>query len=70
MVRVTVCDALVPVVTLPKLREAGDAASVRVGATPEPASGTENEGVGELFERTRLPAKVPADAGLKLTLKE
>ena len=69
LVSVTVCVALVPVVRLPKLRDVGDALSCSVAATPVPDSGTENEGVGELLEKVKLPEYVLADAGVKLTVQ-
>src|SRR5215469_5646198 len=68
LVSVTVCVALEPVVTLPKLRAVGDALSCSVLATAVPERGTETSGVVELLERFKLPEYVPAAAGEKLTV--
>lgn len=70
LVSATVWVALVPVVKLPKLSEVGDAESCRVGVTPVPESATTNGELGELFTSVRLPEKLPAEAGAKLTAKE
>ena len=55
LVSVTFWVALVPVVTLPKLKVAGDALSCKVGETAVPARSKETEGAGELLEKFRLP---------------
>jgi len=68
LVSVTVCVALVPVVTLPKLKAAGDALSCCVAETALPERRTETDGVAELFRKLRLPEYVPAAAGEKLTV--
>jgi hypothetical protein len=52
---VTLCVALVPVVKLPKLSDAGDAESWRIVATPVPASGTTNGEFGVLLISVTLP---------------
>lgn len=69
-VSVTVCVALVFTGTLPKLTDAGEGESWRTGATPVPDSTTAKEDVGELFTRERFAAKVPADEGAKLAVKD
>jgi hypothetical protein len=52
---VTVFTALVPVVTLPKLSDAGDAESWRFVELPVPASGTTNGEFGVLLISVTLP---------------
>jgi hypothetical protein len=66
---VTVRTALVPVVRLPKLSDAGDAESWRFVEMPVPASGTTSEEFGALLMSVMLPEKVLADAGVNPTLK-
>lgn len=66
--RVTVCVALVPVVTLPKVSEVGEAASWSTCATPVPDRDTATDEVGELFTSVSVPEKVPAAVGAKLTV--
>lgn len=52
---VTVCVALVPVVRLPKLRDAGDAASCSVAAMPVPVHGTTSGEFAVLLMKVMLP---------------
>ena len=65
---VTLCVALVPVVRLPKLSDAGDAESWRMVEVPVPPSGTISGEFGVLLIKVRLPETVPAEAGAKPTL--
>lgn len=67
--RVTVCVPLVPVVMLPKLSEAGDAASCATGDTLVPASATTRGELSVLFTRVRLPERLLTEAGVKLMVK-
>lgn len=61
--------ALVPVVRLPKLRDAGDAESWRVVEMPVPASGITSGEFGVSLINVILPEKVLAEAGAKPTVK-
>jgi hypothetical protein len=70
LVIVTLCVALVPVVRLPKLNEAGDAESWRTVATPVPLSESTSGEFVVLLISVMLPEKVPAEAGAKPTLNE
>ena len=54
-VNVTVCEALVPVVKLPKLSEAGEALSWSVAAMPVPLNGTTSGVFAELLMKVMLP---------------
>jgi len=65
---VTLCVALVPVVRLPKLSDAGAAESWRMVEMPVPLSGTTSGEFGVLLINVMLPEKVPAEAGAKPTL--
>ena len=67
--RVTLCAPLEPVVMLPKLSEAGDAVSWATGDTPMPASATTSGELGVLFSSVRLPERLLAEPGVKLTVK-
>ena len=67
---VTVCVALVPVVKLPKLRELGDTESGGVDATPVPEKERTYGELGELFISVRLPEKLVAEPGAKLTVND
>ena len=67
---VMLCVALVPVVRLPKLSDAGDADSWRTDATPVPLMGTTSGEFGVLLINVRLPEKVPAEAGANPTLND
>ena len=69
-VNVTVFVALVPVVTLPKFKELGEADTCRVCATPVPDNATDNEGVAELFVSVSAPETEPAALGSKLTVQD
>jgi hypothetical protein len=60
---VTLCVALVPVVRLPKLSDAGDAESWSVVAMPVPLSGTSSGEFGVLLINVMLPENVAAEAG-------
>jgi len=62
--------ALEPVLRFPKLRELGEAESCKVEATPVPLKAIVVGELGASLRSARLPAKVPADAGAKRTLKE
>ena len=66
---VTLCVALVPVVRLPKLKDAGEAESWRMLATPVPLMGTTSGEFAVLLTNVMLPEKVPADAGAKPIVK-
>ena len=55
LVNVTVCAALVPLVRLPKLSEAGDAESWRVVAMPVPLNGTTSGEFIVLLRKVMLP---------------
>ena len=68
-VRATLCVALLPVGMLPNPTEVGDAVSCRTGETPVPARATTTGEFGVLFTSVRLPEKLLAEAGLKLTVK-
>jgi len=66
-VSVPLCDALLPIVTLPKLMLAGATASCP-GATPVPLNAIEKFGL-EPFEVTAsVSLAAPATAGVKVTL--
>jgi hypothetical protein len=67
--RVIVCVPLVPVVTLPKLSEAGDTVSWATCDTPVPARATTSGEFSVLFTRVSLPERLLAEAGVKLTVK-
>jgi len=62
---VTLCVALVPVVRLPKLSDAGAAESWRMVEMPVPLSGTSSDEFGALLISVMLPEAVPAEAGAK-----
>src|SRR4030095_8948083 len=66
--RVTLCVPLAPVVMLPKLSEAGDAASWATGDRPVPVSATTSGELGALFTSARLPERLLAEAAFKLTV--
>jgi hypothetical protein len=68
-VSVTVCVELVPVVTLPKLSEVGEATTWSVCATPVPDRAMVADGVVELFTSVSEPVTAPAAEGAKLTVK-
>ena len=70
LVRVTTCVALVPVLVLAKATVEGDALSWRTGEMPVPERATTNGELGELFTSVRLPERLPAEAGAKLTANE
>jgi hypothetical protein len=65
---VKLCEAELPVFTLPKLRPDGLSESVSVEATPVPLKTTAVGEFGALLTRERLPATVPADCGKNCTL--
>ena len=65
---VTVCVALVPVVRLPKLSDAGDADSWSVEEMPVPLKGTTSGEFVVLLINVMLPEADPAEAGVKPTL--
>jgi hypothetical protein len=67
--RVTLCVPLALAVMLPKLSEAGDAVSWVMGDTPVPASGTMNGELSVLLTSVRLPERLLAEVGAKLTMK-
>ena len=70
-VRVTLCVALVvPVLTLPKLSEVGEAESCNTCATPVPDKDTARDGVGELLTKVSVPEDAPTAVGAKLTVKD
>ena len=68
-VTVTVCEELVPVVTLPKLSDAGLAVSWPPGVTPAPASDTVSA-LEELLTREKLPVALAVVVGAKVRVKE
>lgn len=65
---VTLCVALVPIVRLPKLSDAGDAESWRTVEVPVPPSGTISGEFSVLLINVMLPETVPAEAGANPTL--
>jgi hypothetical protein len=67
-VMVTVCEAELPVFTLPKLRLDELSESVRVEATPVPFKTTAAGEFGALLTIERVPATVPPDCGKNCTL--
>jgi hypothetical protein len=69
-VNVTVCEALVPVVRLPKLSDVGFADSCKADATPDPLKGILKAGFVALFVSVRLPERLPAEVGVKPTLND
>ena len=69
LLSVTVCVALAPVATLPKLSDVGEAESCRTWATPVPDKDTARDEVGELLTSVSVPENVPAAVGAKLTVK-
>ena len=62
--------ALELVVTLPKLRELGEAESCNVEATPVPLRAMVDGEFGASLRSVRLPENVPAEVGANPTLKE
>lgn len=68
-VSVTLCVALVPVVRLPKLSEAGLGVSWRMQGIPVPAKGTASGAPGALLTSVRLPVRLPAEAGANPSVK-
>ena len=69
-VKVTVCEALAPVVRLPKLSDVGFAASCKAEATPDPLRGILKAGYVALLVSARLPERLPAEVGVKPTLND
>src|SRR5258708_33823840 len=69
-VKVTVCEALVPVVRLPKLSDVGFAASCKAEATPDPLRGILKAGYVALLVSWGLPERLPAEVGVKPTLND
>jgi hypothetical protein len=67
-VMVTVCEAELPLFTLPKLKLDELSESVRAEATPVPLKTTAVGEFGALLTRERVPATVPADCGENCTL--
>ena len=65
LVVMTLCEAEVPTVTLPKFIDAGLAESFNTCAMPVPLRAMLVGEVGALLTRLRLPGKLPADAGAK-----
>ena len=66
-VSVTVCGPLLlPIVTFPKLNEAGLTESCRIGATPVPLRAMLVGELGALLTSERLPVALLAVAGVKL----
>lgn len=65
---VTLCVALVPVVRLPKLRDAGDAESWRMLELPVPPSPTTSGEFGVLLMNVMLPEYVLAEVGANPTV--
>jgi len=70
LVKVTVCVALLPVFTVAKLRELGEAERVRTGEVPVPERETLSGEVGSLLVSKRLAEKLLAEEGVKPTVKE
>jgi len=68
LVTVKLCVALVPVVWLPKLSEAGEAESWSMEAMPVPLNGTTRGEFGVLLINVTLPDAAPAEVGAKVTL--
>ena len=68
-VSVTVCGPLLlPIVTFPKLNEAGLAVSCRIGATPVPLRAMLVGELGALLTSERLPVALLAAVGVNLTV--
>jgi hypothetical protein len=67
-VNVTFCVAMLPVLTVPKLRVVGEAEMVRLGKTPVPERDTVSGDVGALLISERLARKLLAEEGLKPTV--
>jgi len=68
LVTVSDRDWLLPTVTLPKLRLVGFDPSVP-GVTPVPDNGIVNVGFEAVEVMVTLPLALPAEAGVKVTLK-
>ena len=69
LVRVTACDALLfPVAVDGKLREVGEAESVRTDAIPDPDSTTPVEEVGVLLVNVKVAENALAEVGVKPTV--
>jgi hypothetical protein len=68
-VMVTFCAAVVPMLTLPKLKLAGVAVSVELAATPVPERATVAGELGALLTIERLPLKLPAVSGANCAVK-
>jgi hypothetical protein len=69
-VNVSPNELLVPTPTFPKLRFVGFAPSRKVAATPVPLKEIAKGEAGALLTRETEPVTVPAESGLKTTLKE
>lgn len=66
---VTLCVALVPVTTLPKLSDAGLTVSCSADATPVPASATTSGELGAFLTSVTLPVKLLAVADVNPSVK-
>ncbi len=67
-VSVTVCAALLPKFTLPKLRLVGFAVSRKVAVTPVPLRAIASGELGALLTSETAPVTLPAALGVKPTL--
>ena len=67
-VSVTVCAALLPTFTLPKLRLVGLAVSRKVAVTPVPLRAIASGELGALLTSETVPVTLPAALGVKATL--
>lgn len=68
LVSVRVLAALLPVVTLPKLKEAGETLSCKLEVIPVPESAMPTEGVAELLASVSEPENEPAVVGENATV--
>src|ERR1700686_3844917 len=66
---VTLREAVLPTLTLPKLTLLGFTARLKPAATPAPLSAMAEGGLVASLTRDKLPVEAPADLGLNCTLK-
>ena len=66
---VTLREAVLPTLTLPKLTLLGFTARLKPAATPAPLSAMAEGGLVASLTRDKLPVEAPADFGLNCTLK-
>lgn len=68
-VSLTVDEVLLPTVTLPRLRGAGEMLRVPTAAAPVPERGTVSMGFDALEVTVTVPLALPVDGGANLTVK-